>query len=157
LSSSARSKKGPLLSAFRAAAELLTSHVPGLCTCQPRPCAPSNADRYAEVQAALPRTEITVKFGDKEAKATAFETNVFQAAKAANVDKKLINSALCAIVRDTTGAPLGLVEGQWDMERPLEQDCSVELCNFETKASAPHSICSCSSCLVVPHPPPQEH
>lgn len=101
------------------------------------PTARACADRYAEVQAALPRTEITIKFGDKEAKGTAFETNAFQAAKAAGVDKKLINNSLCAIVRDTKGEPLGLVEGQWDMERPLEQDCSVELCDFETKANAP--------------------
>ena len=76
---------------------------------------------------------------------------MFQAAKAANVDKKLINKALCAIVRDTKGEPLGLVEGQWDMERPLEQDCSVELCDFETKVSPPAPSAFCSSCLDVPH------
>lgn len=114
------------------------------CALADRSCL--RADRYAEVQAALPRTEITIKFGDKEAKGTAFETNVFQAAKAANVDKKLINNSLCAIVRDTNGEPLGLVEGQWDMERPLEQDCSVELCDFETKASAP--ALSAPACLT---------
>ena len=121
----------------------------------------AGAGRYAEVQAALPRTEITVKFGDKETKATAFETNVFQAAKAANVDKKKINSALCAIVRDTKGEPLGLVEGQWDMERALEQDCSVELCDFSSEvgcATPPRAtgdptmpLCRCA---LVPRRPP---
>ena len=49
------------------------------------------------------------------------------------MDKKLINGAMCAIVRDTKGEPLGLVDGQWDMERPLEQDCSVELCAFDSE------------------------
>jgi threonyl-tRNA synthetase len=102
------------------------------------------AQDFAEVQAALPRKDIKVTFpqGDKEAVVTSNETNVFQAAKAAGVDKKLINRAVCAICRDLNGEPLGLVNGQWDMERPLEVDCSVELKDFETKVCTsiqPHS------------------
>ena len=92
---------------------------------------------HEQVQAALPRKEIKVKFGESETAATAFETNVYQAAKAAKVDKKVINRALCAIVRDPSGEPLGVVNGQWDLERPLEQDCSVELCDFESEARCP--------------------
>ena len=92
---------------------------------------------HEQVQAALPRKEIKVKFGESETTATAFETNVYQAAKAAKVDKKVINRALCAIVRDPSGEPLGVVNGQWDLERPLEQDCSVELCDFESEARCP--------------------
>ena len=93
------------------------------------------AQDFAEVQAALPRKDIKVTFpqGNKEAVVTSNETNVFQAAKAAGVDKKLINRAICAICRDPSGEPLGLVNGQWDMERPLEVDCSVELKDFESK------------------------
>ena len=49
--------------------------------------------------AAMDKPTITIKFGDKECTGTAFEINVFQAAKAAKVDKKLINAALLAKVR----------------------------------------------------------
>jgi hypothetical protein len=88
---------------------------------------------FAEVTAAMPRSEITVKFPQysKECKGTSLEMNPFQAAKAAGVEKKLITTAMCAIVRDLKGEPMGLVNGQWDMERPLESDCSIELKFFE--------------------------
>lgn len=51
-----------------------------------------------------------------------------QAAKAAGVDKKMINSSLLATVHDMNGEPMGVVDGgKWDMERPLTEDCSVQL------------------------------
>eukprot|EP01052_Picozoa_sp_SAG31_P009692 SAG31_NODE_515_length_14710_cov_6.289097_2_plen_173_part_00 len=93
------------------------------------------------------RKQIKVIFkteeGEKEAIVTAWDTNVFQAAKAAGVHKKVINSGLLARVHDMNGEPMGVAgEGQWDMERPLVDDCMVEILDWNTdlgKASFWHS------------------
>ena len=90
------------------------------------------AIEFREAQASEPRKDITIKFGDKETVGQSFETTPFQAATAAKVDKKLLKGAVCAIVRDSNGDPMGLVNGQWDMERPLEADCSIELRDFSS-------------------------
>eukprot|EP01051_Picozoa_sp_SAG22_P014136 SAG22_NODE_1673_length_3836_cov_3.441263_1_plen_545_part_00 len=96
---------------------------------------------------AIEKKPIKVTFvtadGDKTCEVPSWETNVFQAAKAAGVIKRTINNALMAKVKDASGNPMGAVaDGSWDMERPLTADCTVELFAWETpegKAAFWHS------------------